>query len=87
MKINSYEDLKKYAVELENAKRNLRLKAEREVSNYVINNFENDVEINVNDIKNILKKYGFKKKTIVKTKTKSKSKSTAEQEELNAITN
>ena len=33
MKINSYEDLKKYAVELENAKRNLRLKAEREVSN------------------------------------------------------
>ena len=83
MKINSYEDLKKYAVELENAKRNLRLKAEREVSNYVINNFENDVEINVNDIKNILKKYGFKKKTIVKTKNKIKSKET----EQDAITN
>ena len=87
MKINSYEELKKYQDELEFAKKNLRLKAEKETFNYVLNSYENDIEININDIKNILKKYGFKKKTVVKTKTKSKSKSTAEQEELNAITN
>ena len=74
MKINSYEDLKKYADELEFAKKTLRLKAEKETFNYILYNFENDIEINVNDIKNILKKFGFKKKTAAKTKTKSKPK-------------
>ena len=83
MKINSYEELKKYQDELEFAKKNLRLKAEKETFNYVLNSYENDVEINVNDIKNILKTYGFRKKTAVKTKTKAKPK----EAEQDAITN
>ena len=87
MKINSYEDLKKYQDEIEFAKRNLRLKAEKETFNYLLNSYENDIEIDLNEIKSILKKYGFKKKTTtIKTKTKIKIKS-KEAEELNAITN
>ena len=87
MKINSYEDLKKYQDEIEFAKKTLRIKAEKETFNYILNNFENDTEININEIKSILKKYGFKKKTaVVKTKTKIKVKET-EPEKLNAITN
>lgn len=87
MKINSYEDLKKYQDEIEFAKRNLRLKAEKETFNYLLNSYENDIEIDLNEIKSILKKYGFKKKTAtIKTKTKIKIKS-KEAEELNAITN
>jgi ABC-type microcin C transport system permease subunit YejB len=87
MKINNYEELKKYQDELENAKKTLKIKAEKEIFNYILSNYESNAEIDSNEIKNILKKYGFRKKTIVKTKTKAKSKSTAEQEELNAITN
>ena len=85
MKINNYEELKKYQDELENAKKTLKIKAEKETFNYILTNYENGAEIDSNELKNILKKYGFKKKTaVVKTKTKSKSK---EAEELNAITN